>query len=196
MAEGKDTGPEKNLPAVVGELRALADQLEAGQIMVGGVALAVGKAVALKVKHTMVDNRLKCTVGLTVDLPTPTDLATARLGPQTRANHPERTGSGKNKKARPYEAKQLKKKLSHLWRDINTAIQAGQPPAAALQRDFLALGKEYGRTAEEPWRPLWQDALLAMETLFGQAREGNFPAAAQTLDVINDQMKSCHKRFK
>lgn len=196
MGADKEYCSSGNLQGVADELRKLADQIEAGQVKVGGVTLSIGNAVSLKVKQKLVGGQVKFDVGLTASL-----LAKEPASPFTPQCHnvPSDATSKThkiNKKSRPYEVKKQKKTLSQQWKDISSAIVASRIPDATLQAAFLKTCEEYGRTAEDEWQPLWQESMISMKHLLELANEGNFPEASAELDAINNHKKSCHKRFK
>lgn len=196
MIAEKQFGSPENLQGVVAALRELAEQIEMGQVTVGGVVLSIGKTVSLKVKQKLVSGQVKLDVSL---------VASLIDKESSKADKPSylkkiKGAKGKipktNKKLRPYEVKKMKKNIAQQWKQISDALAASRTPDAALRADFLQVCQEYGQRAEDEWQPLWQESVAAMKQLFNLAEEGNFQEASLLLTTINDQKKMCHKKFK
>ncbi len=196
MADDKQSCSPENLRGVASELRRLADQIEAGQITVGGVTLSICNAVSLKVKQKLMGGEVKFDLSLTASLMG----EESSLPSRTASPMATKGGKGKksktNKKSRPYEVKKMKKAIAQQWKQISNAIAAAKMPNSALQDDFLRLCDQYDQAAGEEWRPFWQESMNSMKQLLKLAQDGNFQGAMLLLATINNQKKSCHKKYK
>ncbi len=195
VADKQSCSPE-NLRGVANELRKLAEQIEAGQVTVGGVNLSICNAVSLKVKQKLLAGQVKFNVSLTASL------VGEEAAESFKTSPPQKTKSGKNKpskakkESRPYEVKKLKKTLTLHWKEISTAIAASKPLDPATKKAFIEMCQEYGQTAEDDWQVLWQESVNTIKELISMAEEGNFQEAAALVTEVNNQKKSCHKKFK
>ncbi len=196
MVDDKQSCSPENLRGVADELRRLADQIEAGQVMVGGVTLSICNAVSLKMKQKLVGGQVEFDVNLVASLMGGGSSQVAKpLSPKKTKVAPGKTPKT-SKKLRPYEVKKMKKVISQQWKQISNAIATAKTPDPVLQADFLKICEKYGQTAEDEWRPLWQESLATMKQLFELAQEGNFQEASLLLAAVNNQKKSCHKEYK
>ncbi len=193
MGEDKQSCSPENMKGVADELRKLADQIEDGKVTVGGVNLSLCNAVSLKVKQKLVAGQVKFNISLTASI---SGSESAPSAPEAQTQKKKAKTPKDKKKSRPYEVKKLKKALAQQWKQVSAAIAAQKTPDPALVTDFLDICEEYGERAEDEWQPLWHESVESMKKLISFSQEGNFQEATQILSTINNQKKSCHKKFK
>lgn len=196
MVEDKQSCSPENLQGVAGELRRLADQIAAGQVTVGGVTLSICNAVSLKVKQKLVGGQVKFDVSLTASLVAHESSPSEPTPTQQKSRAAKGKSSKSVNKSRPYEVKKLKKAMTQQWKQISNAIASATIPDPVLQQDFMKICQEYGQTAAKEWQPLWQESVATMKQLLALAQEGKFQEASVLLATVNNQKKSCHKKFK
>ncbi len=193
VAEKQSCSPE-NLHGVAAELRKLADQIESGKVTVGGITLTVCNAVSLKMKQKLVGDQVKFDVSLVASL-AGEGLDSAESSPLHEQKRSPK-GVEKAPKTRPYEIKKIKKTMAQQWKQICNDIGAEKKTDPIIQADFLKNCTDYGLRAEDEWYPLWQESMSAIEQVFRLSQEGDFKGASALLTTINNQKKSCHKKFK
>lgn len=195
MVDDKKSCSPENLQGVASELRKLADQIQAGQITVSGVTLSICNAVSLKMKQKLVGGHVKVDVSLTASLvdTTPFPLDNSHVSQK----EPKKNKSLKSKKkSRPYEAKKLKKNIAQQWKQISNAIAASKVPDSFLIKGFLEICDQYGKGAEDEWHPQWQESVETIKQAVKLAQKAQFQEASALLTAINNQKRTCHKRFK
>ncbi|MEN8256568.1 MAG: GAK system XXXCH domain-containing protein [Thermodesulfobacteriota bacterium] len=193
VADKQSCSPE-NLKGVANELRKLANQIETGQVTVGGVTLSICNTVSLKMKQKLVGGQVKFDVSLTASLvdSAPPSTDQSQIPQKTKATKKSKI----KKKSRSYEVKKIKKTMALQWKQMSNAIAASKMPSTALVDEFYGICEEYGHMAESEWHPLWQELVENIKQLISLAQEGNFQDASQLITTINNQKKSCHKKFK
>lgn len=196
MVDNKQSCSLENLQGVAGELRRLADQIEAGKVTVGGVTLSICNAISLKMKQKLVAGQVKFDVSLTASLVDELPPSSENADDEKGAMVAKFKTPAATNKSRPYEVKKLKKMLTQQWKQVSNAIASSKTPEPAVQQEFLEICEEYGLTAEDEWQPLWQETVNTMKQLFDLAQQGNFKEASLLLATINNQKKSCHKKYK
>ena len=187
-------GNNKNLDEIADQLHQLADLLAAGRIEVGGVRLNLSGIAKLKLKQKLEGGKVKVEFSLQADMAEQA-VEPAKSTPQD-ISAPSAEGKGKSKKGRPYEAKKQKKAINSLWKQVCQDINKGNRPDQKICDELRLLAIDYGEGADSQWSDSWQLCLTTVQRAVAAAGQGDFASAAEAVQLVKEQTRQCHKRYK